>query len=190
MTATAFEMIQARYASANSGKWDIDTHLSWVQCARKLVEEGSLIEISNRKFEVVPDVFVPTMPVLVNVADANWGNMFVSATSSEADGWRDRASSGITMSKLLTLGEAAHKETVAEQAAAAAAIEAPLVMKGDIIRAGTSDFDQKYTVSSFDLARFQTSSQIKVEGGPSGGYWIKVGTWWQVQRKGKWVALF
>jgi len=190
---TAFEMIKARYAKSNKGAWNINTHLSINDCAQQLVAEGWLIEISSRKYEIVPDVFVPTMPApeaLVNVADADWGDMFVSPTNSEADGWPDRASSGIKMSKLLTLGEAAHKETVAEQAAAAAAIETPLVMKGDIIREGTSDFAQKYTVSSFDLARFQTSSQIKVEGGPSGGYWIKVATWWQVKREGKWVAFF
>ena len=193
----ATEMIRARYTSANAGKggWNIDTHLSWVQCARQLVEEGWLIEVGSRIFEVVADVFVPTigepkMPVMVNVADTDWGDMFVSPTSSEADGWRDRASSGIKMSKLLTLGEAAHKETVAEQAAAAAAVEAPLVTKGDIIREGNRDSSEKYTVNAFDLARFQTSRQIKVEGGPSGGYWIKVGTWWQVQHAGKWVAFF
>lgn len=190
---TAFEMIKARYASANKGAWNIDTHLSLNDCAQQLVAEGWLIEISSRKYEIVPDVFVPTMPApeaLVNVADADWGDMFVSPTNSEADGWPDRASSGIKMSKLLTLGEAAHKETVAEQAAAAAAIEAPLVTAGDIIREGTSDFDQKYTVNDFDLARFHASRQIEVKGGPDGSYWIKVGTWWQVQRGDKWVALF
>ena len=192
---TAFEMIKARYAKTNKGAWNIDTHMSMTDCARQLVEEGWLIEVSSRKFELAPNVYVPTigeptMPVIVNVADNDWGDMFVSPTNSEADGWPDRASSGIKMSRLLTLGEAAHKETVAEQAAAAAAIEAPLVMKGDIIRDGGSDRSEKHTVSAFDLARFQASRQIKVEGGPSGGYWIKVGTWWQVQREGKWVAFF
>jgi len=186
----ANEMIRARYTSANAGKWNIDTHLSWVQCARQLVEEGWLIEVGSRKFEVVPDVFVPTMPALVNVADTDWGDMFVSPTSSEADGWRDRASSGIKMSRLLTLGEAAHKKTAADEHAAAAAIEAPLVIAGDIIREGSSDFAEKYTVNAFDLARFQASRQIEVKGGAYGRYWIKVGTWWQIQRGDKWVALF
>ena len=193
---TAIEMIRARYAQANKGAWNIDAHLSLNNCAQQLVAEGWLIEVASRKYEVVADVFVPTMPlptmaapeVIVNGTD--WGDMFVSPTNSEADGWRDRASSGIKMSKLLALGEAAHKETVAEQAAAAAAVAAPLVAKGDIIREGTSDFDQTYTVSVFDLARFHASRQIEVKGGPSGRYWIKVGTWWQVQRGDKWVAFF
>jgi len=186
----ATEMIRARYVAANAGKWNIYTHKFFNDCAQQLVEEGWLIEVSFRTYELVPDVFVPTMPVLVNVADADWGDMFVSPTSSEADGWRDRVSSGIKMSKLLTLGEAAHKKTAADEHAAAAAIEAPLVIAGDIVREGSSDFAEKYTVSAFDLARFKTSRQIEVKGGAYGRYWIKVGTWWQVQRNGKWVALF
>ena len=190
---TEFEMIKARYVAANKGGWNIDEHLSLNDCAQQLVAEGWLIEISSRKYEIVPDVFVPTIgepEIPFDSSDDDWGGMFVSPTNSEADGWGDRASSGIKMSKLLTLGEAAHKETVAEQAAAAAVIKTPLVMKGDIIRDGGSDRSEKHTVSAFDLARFQASRQIKVEGGPSGGYWIKVGTWWQVKREGKWVAFF